>query len=81
MNKHLRRRMKEHWEKLTDSELERVEGQASRLLTLLQRRYGYDKQEAERALLEFLDDSLIWAEQQRYARRESIATAPVATAS
>ena len=75
MNKHLRRRMKEHWEKLTDSELERVEGQASRLLALLQRRYGFDKQEAERALLEFLDDSMVWAEQQRSARREAVATA------
>jgi len=43
----LRGLLKERWGKLTDDDLERIEGQAERLVGLLQQRYGYAKEKAE----------------------------------
>lgn len=40
--------VKEQWGKLTDDDLDRIEGQAERLVGLLQQRYGYAKEKAER---------------------------------
>ena len=39
--------LKEKWGKLTDDDLDRIEGQAERLVGLLQQRYGYAKEKAE----------------------------------
>lgn len=39
--------VKEQWGKLTDDDLDRIEGQAERLVGLLQQRYGYAKEKAE----------------------------------
>ena len=39
--------LKERWGKLTDDDLDRVEGQVERLVGLLQQRYGYAKEKAE----------------------------------
>jgi len=39
--------VKKRWGKLTDDDLERIEGQAERLVGLLQQRYGYAKEKAE----------------------------------
>jgi uncharacterized protein YjbJ (UPF0337 family) len=38
--------IKEQWGKLTDDDLDRIEGQAERLVGLLQQRYGYAKEKA-----------------------------------
>ncbi len=39
--------VKEWWGKLTDDDLDRVEGKADQLVGLLQQKYGYTKQYAE----------------------------------
>jgi len=39
--------LKERWGKLTDDDLDRIEGQAERLVGVLQQRYGYAKEKAE----------------------------------
>lgn len=39
--------VKEQWGKLTDDDLDRIEGQAERLVGLLQQRYGDAKEKAE----------------------------------
>jgi uncharacterized protein YjbJ (UPF0337 family) len=39
--------VKEQWGKLTDDDLEKIEGEAERLVGLLQARYGYAKEKAE----------------------------------
>lgn len=39
--------VKEQWGKLTDDDLDRIEGHAGRLVGVLQQRYGYAKEKAE----------------------------------
>lgn len=39
--------IREQWGKLTDDDLDRIEGHAGRLVGLLQQRYGYAKEKAE----------------------------------
>ena len=39
--------VKEWWGKLTDDDLDRVEGKADQLVGILQQKYGYTKQHAE----------------------------------
>ncbi len=46
---------KEHWGKLTSDDLDRVEGQSERLIGLLQERYGYARDRAQREVDEFLN--------------------------
>ena len=58
MHKVLRDLFRDHWAKLTDAELDRVDGQLARLTTLLGEKYGYPRRRAERELLHFLDDSM-----------------------
>ena len=58
MHKVLRALFRDHWAKLTDADLERVDGQVARLTTLLGEKYGYPRRRAERELLHFLDDSM-----------------------
>ena len=53
--KQLRGKVKEQWGQLTDDELDKAEGRFDRLSGLLQERYGYAKDEAERTLNEALD--------------------------
>jgi uncharacterized protein YjbJ (UPF0337 family) len=65
VNSTLRSRFKERWERLTDDDLEAVDGRADRLVALLRERYGYPRQRAERDLLEFLDSELEALEQSR----------------
>ena len=47
---------KEYWGRLTDDELDQVEGRWERLAGKLQERYGYTRQEAENAIEDFLDE-------------------------
>ena len=58
MHKVLRALFRDHWAKLTDADLEQVDGQVARLTTLLGEKYGYPRRRAERELLHFLDDSM-----------------------
>ena len=45
--------VKEHWDKLTDNEVQQAEGNYDQLVGLIQERYGYEKEEAERQVNEF----------------------------
>jgi len=53
--KQLRGKVKETWGKLTDDDLDRIEGNSEQLLGLLQERYGYAKDKAEQELNRFLE--------------------------
>lgn len=45
--KEMKGQVKEWWGKLTDDDLDRVEGKADQLVGILQQKYGYTKQYAE----------------------------------
>ena len=47
---------KSKWGKLTDDELDQVEGERDKLLGLLQEKYGYAKVKAEQEINEFLHE-------------------------
>lgn len=51
--KQLKGKVKERWGKLTDDDLDVVEGRAEQLLGIIQERYGIAREEAERQLKEF----------------------------
>lgn len=40
--------IRKHWGKLTDDDLQRIEGERDRLVGKIQERYGKSKEEAER---------------------------------
>jgi uncharacterized protein YjbJ (UPF0337 family) len=46
-------KVKEKWGKLTDNELTTMAGQREQLIGVLQERYGYEKEQAEKELNEF----------------------------
>ena len=46
--------IKEKWGQLTDDDLDRVSGNVDRLIGLVQERYGYQKDEAQRQVDAFL---------------------------
>jgi uncharacterized protein YjbJ (UPF0337 family) len=48
--KQLRGRAKEWWGKVTDDELDQIEGQRDKLAGLLQVKYGYTKEQAEQEI-------------------------------
>jgi uncharacterized protein YjbJ (UPF0337 family) len=48
-------KVKEQWGKLTDDDLNQAEGRAERLIGLLQQRYGYARDEAEREYNRFAE--------------------------
>jgi len=53
--KQLRGQVKETWGRLTDDELDQINGHRERLAGMLQERYGYTRQQAERSINDFLD--------------------------
>jgi len=53
--KQLRGQVKQKWGKLTDDELDRVEGRAEELAGLLQERYGFAREEAKKQLKDMAD--------------------------
>jgi uncharacterized protein YjbJ (UPF0337 family) len=53
--KQLRGRVKEWWGRLTDDDIEQVEGHYDRLTGVLQERYGYTRQAAEDEIRAFVD--------------------------
>jgi uncharacterized protein YjbJ (UPF0337 family) len=46
---------KVQWGKLTDDDLDKVEGNAEKLVGLLQERYGYEREQASREVDRFFD--------------------------
>jgi uncharacterized protein YjbJ (UPF0337 family) len=54
--KQIRGRVKEHWGKLTDDDLDRIEGKRDQLLGTLQKKYGLAREEAERQVHAFESD-------------------------
>lgn len=57
--KEMRGQVKEWWGKLTDDDLERVGGKADQLVGILQQKYGYTKEQAEKELNERLEAAKI----------------------
>jgi len=53
--KQVRGQAKEWWGKLTDDDLERVEGQFDRLVGMLQERYGWARKQAEEEITRRFD--------------------------
>jgi uncharacterized protein YjbJ (UPF0337 family) len=51
--KQFRGKVKEQWGKLTDDDLDRIEGKRDQLLGAVQKRYGIARDEAERQLRDF----------------------------
>jgi uncharacterized protein YjbJ (UPF0337 family) len=49
----LKGKIKEQWGKLTDDEIDELEGKAEILAGKLQERYGWDREEAEREVRDF----------------------------
>ena len=47
--------VKSQWGKLTDDDLDRVEGDAEKLYGRVQERYGYAREDAKREVDSFLD--------------------------
>ncbi len=52
--KEMRGQVKEWWGKLTDDDLEKVDGNADQLISLLQQKYGYTKEQAEEEFTQHL---------------------------
>lgn len=55
--KQMRGSVKEMWGRLTDDELDQIEGRLDRLVGILQERYGYTRQEAEDSVNDFLEQT------------------------
>jgi uncharacterized protein YjbJ (UPF0337 family) len=51
--KQIQGKVKEAWGKLTDQELDVIAGRRDQLLGAIQKRYGVDREEAERQVGEF----------------------------
>jgi uncharacterized protein YjbJ (UPF0337 family) len=57
--KEMRGQVKEWWGKLTDDDLERVGGKADQFIGLLQQKYGYTRQRAEKEINRRLEEAKI----------------------
>jgi uncharacterized protein YjbJ (UPF0337 family) len=53
--KEMRGQVKEWWGELTDDDLDRIDGKADQLIGVLQQKYGYTKEQAEKELNEKLE--------------------------
>jgi len=53
--KQVRGEIQSLWGRLTNDDLDRIQGSSAKLAGKLQERYGYSRQEAERAVADFLD--------------------------
>jgi uncharacterized protein YjbJ (UPF0337 family) len=54
--KQIRGRIQQRWGDLTDNELDQIEGSRTEIEGLLQKKYGYGKEEVRRELDEFIRD-------------------------
>ncbi len=55
--KQLRGHIREWWGRLTDDDVDLIKGRRDVLAGTLQEKYGYSRQEAEKAIQEFLDST------------------------
>jgi uncharacterized protein YjbJ (UPF0337 family) len=53
--KHIKGKIKEKWGKLTDEEMEKINGRREQLIGKIQAKYGLSKERAEMQLDEFLN--------------------------
>lgn len=53
--KQLKGKAKEHWGKLTNDDLDVIDGQAEQLAGKIQQRYGWSREEAEREVDAFCE--------------------------
>lgn len=49
-------KMQQVWAKLTDDDYKKIEGKHTELCGILQQRYGYSKEQAEKVVKDFKDD-------------------------
>jgi uncharacterized protein YjbJ (UPF0337 family) len=54
--KQLRGDIKERWGKLTDDEIEQIEGRYDKFIGKIQEKYGYAEPEAETEIKQFFND-------------------------
>ena len=52
--KEMKGKVKEQWGKLTDDDLDKIEGRSEQMVGLLQQRYGYAREKAEEEYNRFL---------------------------
>lgn len=50
-------KLKQQWGKLTDDDIKQMEGSYEELAGILQKRYGYQKEETQREIEKFIDDN------------------------
>ena len=55
--KQLRGKVREEWGELTDDELDQIAGKRDQLVGKIQEKYGYTRDEAERQVNEFLNET------------------------
>jgi uncharacterized protein YjbJ (UPF0337 family) len=55
---HFTAMVKEEWDKLTDDDLTTFGGQSDQLAGLLQQKYGYSREQANKSIAEFSQKSL-----------------------
>ena len=53
--KEVKGKLKQQWSKLTDDQIGRMQGSYEELEGVLQKNYGYQKDEAKRQINEFID--------------------------
>jgi uncharacterized protein YjbJ (UPF0337 family) len=53
--KQARGKVKQWWGKLTDNDLDRINGQIDQLVGTVQERYGYTREQAEKEVTKFMD--------------------------
>ncbi len=53
--KQIRGEVQKQWGKLTDDEVDRIEGSSDKLAGSLQERYGYSKEEAQEKVANFME--------------------------
>ena len=57
--KEMKGQVKEWWGELTDDDLEKAEGKADRLIGLLQQKYCYSKEDAEKEYNKRLEEAKV----------------------
>ena len=54
--KQVKGQVKQHWGRLTDNQLDRIQGRNEELVGLLQENYGYTQAQAQQAVDDFIDN-------------------------
>ncbi|MBA2651544.1 MAG: CsbD family protein [Tatlockia sp.] len=54
----LKGKMRQQWGRLTDDDIEQIQGTHEEILGKLQKYYGYSREEAESAVKKFRDENL-----------------------